>query len=110
MSHEFWLQDKLQEILGLYDRITAEFIKAAAKKSSTTVELANHLDDIEFPRVHPESTIFFQEILDRFGNNSKYKLSTEEMEEKIKKEQQRRNKEYKPIPNDFPELNVQKKV
>jgi hypothetical protein len=53
MSIEFWLNDKLHELIGFSDKATVEYIKSVAKTAKNVSELAKELDNIDFPSNHP---------------------------------------------------------
>lgn len=46
---DFWLRDKMFEILGCYDNITKEYIKECSKNAKSVQELLNKLSEVGFP-------------------------------------------------------------
>lgn len=46
---DFWLRDRMYDLLGVYDNITHDFIKECAKSSTSAEELKKKLIESSFP-------------------------------------------------------------
>lgn len=75
---DFWLRDKMYDLLGLYDNITHDFIKECAKTTTNVMELKKKLIDSSFPA----DDEFCQELLSRFAGIKPLKPTEYELWEK----------------------------
>lgn len=88
---DFWLRDKMFELLGCYDNITKEYIKECSKSAKTVPELLTKLTEVGFP----SDENLCQELLGRFAGIKPPKLS--EYDEWIMKQE---NKDYDLVTED----------